>query len=204
MGYLDNLWTRSRTIEFDEIPVRVLSPEDTLIHLCVHLATHVVERQARLVQGLDVARFVRGSVDSLDWEYIIQAAKAARVARFVYLALSAVHRLCDAPLPAEPVMQKLGTLTPARLRAYAEEDSADDLMRMDFRRVDLGRAYRLTFGAAESTAEKIGVLRFALFPPLDASSARHHAEPSAFAPILYARHIADRTRAYLGSLARDK
>lgn len=199
---LDDLWPRSRTLSLDGISMRVLSPEDVFLHLCVHLATHIVEREARVGQLLDVALFVQRSGETLDWDRIVQAGRAAGIARLAYLSICAAHALAGAPLPPPDVMRQLAALTPARLREWAEQHAADDLLGMDYRQPDLGRDYALTFAAAKSIAERMGVVRFALFPPLDALAEQYKSPVRVFGIHLYARHILDRGRAYAGSLLR--
>lgn len=193
---LDDLWSRSRVKEFDGISICIMSPEDTFVHLCVHLATHLVEREARLGQAVDVARFLQRYDQALDWDKIIEAGERARVLRFLYLTLVTVNQLTDAPLPDARVLAALRADTPTRLRKWAEQGGASDLLAMDYRETQLDRAYALTFAAAETWREKLSVLRFALFPPLD--QLEH--EYGMRSRVLYARHLAGRGRRYLNSL----
>lgn len=193
---LDNLWARSRVKELDGMPIRVMSPEDTLVHLCVHLATHLVEREARLGQAVDVSRFMQRYNQSLDWDRIIRAGERARVARFLYLVLVTVNQLTAAPLPDPPVLAALRARTSLQLREWADRQGASDLLAMDYRQPQLDRAYALTFAATDTWREKLSVLRFALLPPLD----QLEQEYGMRSRVLYARHVGGRGRSYLNSL----
>jgi hypothetical protein len=184
----------------DGVAVRVLSAADTLVYLCVHLATHLVEREARVGQAVDIARFLRLHADALDWDAALAAGRAARVSRFVYLALYATERLTGAPLPPPAVLDALRADTPERLREWVERDGATDLLAMDYRVTDLTRAYALTFAAARSWGERARVVRFALLPPMDTLRAEYGGR----GPWLYARHLQGRGRVYLAALRRGR
>lgn len=197
---IPDLWARSVQVAVDEKNVRVLSLEDTFAHLCVHLATHLVEREARVGQAIDIARLLAQRGDAFDWTRVIAASEAARVTRFVYLALRAVNVLTGAPLPPQNILDTLRAKTPARLRAWIEQHGARDLLAMDYRHTDLSRAYALTFAATQSWREKIRVVRFALLPSLDTLQAEYGAGGA----LLYARHIERRGRVYLNALRQRR
>lgn len=195
LGVLPALWERSRVVDIDGMRVRTLSPEDTCVHLCVHLATHLVEREARLGQASDVARLLLSRASTLDWQYIVQAGDDARVIRLVYLALRVVGALTGAPLPPASILETLAARTPPALRQWAEQQSGNDLLAMDYRRVDLARAYSLTFAAADSWRESASVVRFALLPSRDALRQEYGGDSL----LEYARHAGRRGRAYFNA-----
>lgn len=193
---LPDLWARSRQIQVGDALARVMSLEDTCVHLCMHLATHLVEREARVGQAIDIARLLAKQGTRIDWADVIATSERAHITRFVYLALRAVNTLTGAPLPPQEVMNALRAKTPAGLRTWVEQNGANDLLAMDFRNTDLARAYALTFAAAESWREKARVVRFALLPPMDALQAEYGGR----GPWLYARHLEGRGRVYLAAL----
>jgi hypothetical protein len=197
---IPDLWQRSQLIRVAEVSVRVLSLEDTFVHLCVHLATHLVEREARGGQAIDIARLLASRGAELNWERIIQASDRAHVTRFVYLALRAVNILTGALLPPQPILNALRARTPARLRAWVDQHGAHDLLALDYRNTDLSSAYRLTFAATQSWQEKARVLRFALFPSMDTLQAEYGGR----SPWLYARHLEGRGRVYLAALRQRR
>lgn len=192
-----DLWEHSRIITSGELEVRVLAPADTLLHLCVHLATHLIEREARVGQAIDIARMLARNKDQIDWPRLLETSQQAGVSRFVYLSLHLTHVLTDAPLPPPEVVSVLRRRTPGPLREWVEQNGAADLLAMDFRKTDMSRAYALTFAATQSWREKAGVMRFALFPPLDVLEQEH----GHMGRRLYLKHIGGRGRLYLDSLA---
>lgn len=200
LGPLPDLWASSRVHELDGHSFRVLSPEHTFVHLCAHLATHLIEREARAGQALDVGRFLAAHAAGLDWDTVLGAAAAARVSRLVYLAVHAASALTGAPLPPPAAFSTLAAQTPPRLSALAVQEAAADLLALDFRAPDLSRAYALTFAAASNWRERAGVLAFALLPP----AATVRAEYGGRGPVPYARHLAARGRAVARSFAASR
>ncbi len=89
------LWERSRPITIVGIPVSVLSPEDLLLHLCLHTAF----RNA-FVTGLlhfcDIVKAIQHYQDELDWEQLQRRISQWGVARPVYLTLSLARELLQA------------------------------------------------------------------------------------------------------------
>jgi hypothetical protein len=75
------------------------------------------------------------------------------------------------------------------------DEGVDDTLTADYRRRDKGQDYRLTFMAATSLREYLGVVRFALFPPLGQLAAKYRV-PRALAAFTYPLHVAERVRAY--------
>ncbi len=197
---LPDVWQNCQRVNVDDSSVRVLSLHDTCVHLCVHLATHLVEREARVGQAIDIARLLTKRSSEINWERVIAASEHARVTRFVYLALRAVNTLTGAPLPPQNILDALRAKTPARLRAWVEQNGARDVLSMDFRDTDLSRAYALTFAATQSWQERARVLRFALFPPMDTLQAEYGGQGL----WLYARHLEGRGRVYFNALRQRR
>lgn len=193
---IPHLWEQSRRVQEEGHAVRVLSLADTIVHLCVHLATHLVEREARVGQVIDIARLLDMQGTEIRWDEVIETSMQANLTRFVYLALCAVNTLTAAPLPPQGILEKLRAATPARLREWVESNGGSDLLGLDYRNTDLSRAYALTFAATQSWREKARVVRFALFPPIETLQAEYGGR----GPLLYARHVQGRGRVYLAGL----
>lgn len=212
---LPDLWANRQTRTVAGSPMQVLSDEHTLIHLAMHFAGHLIEREARLSQLLDLARFV-AQAPTLDWE---RASAYADLSRFVYASLFLAHEIFGSPLPPAGVWQRLAAETPAAFRAWLTEYGAKDVLTSDFRRRHKGkdyqfafasrlaaesdhgfnykgRDYQLTFLAARSLRERLGIMRFAALPPTGQLMAKYHIRRRWLAPLLYPRHIAERLGDY--------
>ena len=101
---VDGLWARSVPAAVGDVEARVLSPEDLLLHLCLHACKH------RLVGGFralcDIAEIVRRLGPHLDWEQVRTRAGEWRIDEFVYVPLRLVQELMAADVPA-PFMSAL-------------------------------------------------------------------------------------------------
>ena len=105
------VWGRS--LPLDGGPTRRLSPEDTVIHLCVHLAvTHQMSGVGlRTLVDLDYAR----RKWTIDWKEVAQRTRAWRVSCATWLVLHALAELFGDPEHELP----LAELAPSRLRQSA-------------------------------------------------------------------------------------
>jgi putative nucleotidyltransferase-like protein len=105
----DGLWDRSVAATLAGRPIRMLSPEDTLLHLAIHRTRSAL----RLRWVVDVAELVRRYGDALDWSaYLDRAGRAgARTASWVILGLA--RDLLDSPVP-DDVMARLAVGWPKR------------------------------------------------------------------------------------------
>ena len=93
----EDLWARSRTVDVDELKVRVLAPEDHLRILCVHFLHHGAWRPAGLC---DIGLLVESSGASFDWDICLTSNK--KRARWVECTVGLAHRLLLADISATP------------------------------------------------------------------------------------------------------
>lgn len=192
---LPDVWPRAATRSVAGVPMQVLSDTDTLVHLSMHFAGHLVEREARLNQLLDLARFV-AATPGLDWPASLALAEAAGVSRFVYASLWFAHDVYGAPLPPAAHWQALAALTSPAFRLWLAADGVADVLTTDYRVRGKGLDYKLTFLAARSLSERLGIARFALLPPMGQLAAKYHLRHAWLGPLLYPRYFAERARAY--------
>lgn len=94
-------------------PVRVLATADLLLHICLHFCFHLIQGAPAMVQLADLAVICR--VAPVDWRVFSARARNTGAAHFALAALSAAHKLLDAPLP-DGILAQLEADTPARLR----------------------------------------------------------------------------------------
>jgi len=94
----EGLWARAVTIGSGQHGLQVLSQEDTLLHLLLHVCKH------RLVGGFrgfcDIAAVIASSGARLDWEQTCRRAAEWRIANLVYVPLLVTDRLLNAGVPA--------------------------------------------------------------------------------------------------------
>jgi hypothetical protein len=99
---VERLWDRLETLELSGHRVHTFSPDDLLLILCEHGARHL---WARLEWLCSVAEMVRAE-KRIDWERVMEQARALGSERMVMLGLYLSHHLLDAPLPA-PMLKQL-------------------------------------------------------------------------------------------------
>jgi hypothetical protein len=198
---LPDVWRDAIKREVAGREMVVLSDEDTLVHLAMHFAGHLIEREARLNQLFDLAVFV--SQTALQWATILAKSKVAGVGRFVYGSLWLAHQIFGSPLPPVDVWAELATLTPRAFRCWLAESGKIDVLTSSYRQRHKGRDYELTFMAARSWSERLGIVRFAALPPLEQLSVKYELRYRWLAPLMYPRFFLERVMTYGGAVSHS-
>ncbi len=104
---LEELWKRARATTIAENEVLVLSPEDLLLHLCVHAAfNHLFQMMLRALY--DIAEVIHYYQDQITWEVVCFRTQQWGANNSVYLTLYLAKTLVGAAVPSEV----LNTLKP--------------------------------------------------------------------------------------------
>ena len=91
------LWDRRVTVALEGgLPVETFSPEDTLLHVCLHGTKH---NWRRLSYVCDVAEVLRAH-PALDVDALLARAASSGCERMVHLGVAAAGQLLGAPVPA--------------------------------------------------------------------------------------------------------
>lgn len=94
----DSFLARSVPVKFDNNHILQLSPEDYLLYLCLHAATHFyVEIGLKLY--IDIDRFIRHQKRNFDWELFVERVKECKVKIPIYFALLITQQLFKTPIP---------------------------------------------------------------------------------------------------------
>jgi hypothetical protein len=142
------VWSRSREAALAGWPARALSPEDTLLHVAVHLVFHLIMGYPSLVQLLDMRFILDRWAGSLDWHILCDLAAAAGAAPFLYGGLKLAQSALAAPVPASALAELAGAC-PAAPRAQAERLTLADVIRRTQRPPVLTLRQRIAHGLAE-------------------------------------------------------
>jgi hypothetical protein len=136
-----------------------LSPEDTLLHLCVHLAVINAFTGVVLRNLMDVALVL--DRESIRWPELLERARRWRVATACYVALDAAARLLDAQIPD----WVLGGLQPGAGRRLVLHWILDEraLVENPWRFVGL-RRFLLQFLLIDRLSDALSLLRHTFFP----------------------------------------
>ena len=109
----EGLWSRARPLVLAEGRSLTLCPEDTLLHLALHLT--LGSDFARVLWYADIDALIRRHATELDWSLIVDEARRWRIGALLYWTLGVVSVSFGTPLPAG-----LGErLAPGRLRRAA-------------------------------------------------------------------------------------
>jgi putative nucleotidyltransferase-like protein len=129
---LEGLWQRAIPATIAGVDTRILAPEDSLIHLCLHACHHagapMQERRfnLRLLSFCDLAEITRHYSPSVDWSALARRAQQWGVTPYVYLPLQLARDFVGAAVP-ESV---LAALEPkgfeARLLGWARDELLED------------------------------------------------------------------------------
>jgi len=94
---VEEYFARQCAVEIDSRGVPALSPEDEVVHICIHGSKHLWERLAWIA---DVAAILRGT-SALDWNLVMQSADRTGASRMLVLGAVLATDLLGAPLPPQ-------------------------------------------------------------------------------------------------------
>ncbi len=101
---LFNLWQNAKEQIVDGKTILMLSPEDTLFSLALHLRRYNQPLSLRYI--CDIHNLLRINRDNFNWDYVINESNVNRTKSTLYFALFSAHKIFDAPIPAY-VLNKL-------------------------------------------------------------------------------------------------
>jgi hypothetical protein len=111
---INGFWERAVPLDCHGTAVKILCPEDQLIHLCTHMHYH---GYVKLIWFSDLAFLLRERADAIDWNQVIATTRAEEAQTPVYYSLLFLEQLLEISLP-EGV---LASLEPDRFRARLHE-----------------------------------------------------------------------------------
>jgi hypothetical protein len=96
----EQVFARSVVVPLDDVPIRVLGPEDLLRLVCLHLARHGGWRPLWLC---DVAALLEAAPADFDWNYCLSGRPA--LSRWVLAVTGLAHRVLEARI-SDPTIQE--------------------------------------------------------------------------------------------------
>ncbi|MBI1374445.1 MAG: hypothetical protein GC159_17145 [Phycisphaera sp.] len=101
---VDAIWRRADTIRRNGRDVRVLAPDDLLLHLSLHAAfNHSLEVGVRPL--VDIATVIDACGDDVDWPRLVDTATWCGGGKHVHLMLTLAADLVGAAVPADALAQ---------------------------------------------------------------------------------------------------
>jgi hypothetical protein len=98
---IEGLWERSKPVQTSGMDVLVLSPEDLLLHLSIHLAYHHQLKFFGLRSCCDIAAIINHYADEVDWHQLQTRALNWGGGKYLYLALHLSKEILRAKIPDE-------------------------------------------------------------------------------------------------------
>jgi hypothetical protein len=150
-----NIWQHARMIPLQGKNVRVPQSSDLVLMLCIHGAKDCWERLEWVCSLAEVIRSNR----ELDWQDLLERARAARCLAIVSLGLLLAHDLLEAPVPA----YVLTTLGPRKQLDMITNEVATRCFSEDYASLTVAQRIRFHLQVMDSLGEKIRYcLRLAL------------------------------------------
>jgi len=98
---IGRIWERAMPAKIAGVDTLVMSPEDMLLHSCVHLPKH---RYNRLIWLSDIVEIIEHN--DIDWGYVIESAEEYRTKAYIYYGLHFTDVLLGCDIP-EKVLNEL-------------------------------------------------------------------------------------------------
>jgi len=111
---VEGFWQRAVLTDVEGMPVKALSLEDQLIHLCAHAHYH---GYTRLNCFSDIAFIVRDHAAQLDWERLLETVRIEEAQVGIYYSLHFLDQLLGVRVPRDV----LTALRPDRFRRWWHE-----------------------------------------------------------------------------------
>ena len=93
---IDEFWKNTVTINIEGIDAFVLSPENLLIHLCLHASRHYYPQLICLV---DISEVIQHYGEILDWELVLEKALHYKICPPMYYSLTHTKELFNTSIP---------------------------------------------------------------------------------------------------------
>jgi len=162
---VEGLWQRKRPVPSIAPNAFALSPEDMILHLCVHCAFRW--HPAKLLNLLDVAQVLRTPSEAPQWQPVLERARRLRIERQLCFPLELAARLLGAHVPRW-VRQELTD----RAKPISVEMGLTQFLALSIARTEPILPLPLLVALAEracavssSKGRRLGLVKTLLFPP---------------------------------------
>jgi hypothetical protein len=176
-----SLWNRTKPGTVAGGGVAVMSPEDLLLHLCIHASDHVFEMGLRLV--CDITEVLRHYQMEINWLWIQQRAHIWQVNNCVYVSLWLAKMLLDAPIP-ENWLEALKSqdadqhyLTLAKNHLFASVEKTDQPSE--------GSHKLIMVWSSKNMLDKLAIIFRRIFLSRQVMAMKYHVQPNSLRIFLY-------------------
>ncbi len=92
----DSLWRGACPLSIEGVEALALSPEDLLIHLCLHISK---ENYTQLLWLIDISEVIRYYSETIDWKLLLEKTEKYKIRLLMHRVLSLVDRLFAPHIP---------------------------------------------------------------------------------------------------------
>lgn len=182
---MDGIWKRSQRVQSADGEMRILSPEDFLLHLCVHLFLH--HEKWWLASCCDIVELSRHHKDNLQWETFIERAMEWKISLPVRYSLRKVMELFSPPIPSF-VMESLERYEPARQERFFFDLK---LSLPDYHFKGIAYASFLPLLAIPTLPMKFRYIFSKIFPSREFMAIRYNMKNKRLLPLAYLSRLRD-------------
>jgi len=115
---LQSMWANAVTLQLHGVTALGFSPEDLLLHLCVHLDKHFRSGQFQFTSLYDMVNMLNHKGDVLNWELFEQKCLQADAMGVTYKYLLLVQKYMNGNLPAAIKVKYAGLMEPKHERIF--------------------------------------------------------------------------------------
>jgi hypothetical protein len=184
------LWSGAVPMLIAGVPVRRLSLEDLLLHLCVH-TSYNHQFECGLRPSCDIAALVQRYGDRIDWDAVCRRSARRRWSKGVSVALALARQLLGAEVPAEVL---------CRLEEPDAADAVESACRLSWLTADERAAFTSQLAALGSHAAWSHRVRrgwACLVPSSSELAWMYSVQPgTAWLPLYYLRRVYDLLRTH--------
>lgn len=95
------VWKNIKKVNVNGVEVLVMSTEDMLVHLCLHMAVHIAAGGFGVRQLLDIALIVKVKSQDINWKLFKEKNKENNIEKFSYLIFLMCNIIFDIDIPKE-------------------------------------------------------------------------------------------------------
>ena len=88
------MWKRAQTIRMGDVYTQVLSFEDLIVHLCLHIS-YVHPLRKEIMSFIDISQVVRFYDEHINWDLIIKESHEGKYSFFIYYPLYLAKEVLD-------------------------------------------------------------------------------------------------------------
>jgi hypothetical protein len=153
---IEKIWERAVPAKIAGVDTLMMSPEDMLLHFCVHLPKH---RYNRLIWLCDVLEIIEQT--DINWDYVIEIAEIYRIKAYMYYGLHFTDVLLGCDIPEEV----LNELKPPWLERVVLNTILKDVLSTDRKIMPIFNLMKILL--IDRKRDRIMYLVAYLFPPVE-------------------------------------